>query len=327
MPQPISTRSAIADGLAGWPPPVFDPAGPYAGPISLLGWGLLAVAALVVAVVVAALWIALFGSERRRRQLGGTRTIWIGGIAFPLVVLTGLLVWGLSLTGRLTAPITGAEMRVRVTGEMWWWRVAYLDRDGRTAMHDANELHIPVGRPVVIELESADVIHSFWVPRLSGKLDMVPGRTNIMRIQADEPGVFGGQCAEYCGGPHALMGFVVVAHPPDRFTALMAARRAAEPRAPPAGDAAAGARLFGSAGCAACHRIAGTSANGLAGPDLSFVGARRTLGAGILPNNRGTLIGWIGNSQAIKPGNRMPPYTMLGSNELKALAAYLESLK
>src|SRR5690606_34025701 len=193
------------------------------------------------------------------------------------------------------------EMRVRITGEMWWWRVAYLDPKGRPAMLDANELHIPVGEPVVLELESADVVHSFWVPRLSGKLDMVPGRLNLMRIQADDAGVFGGQCAEYCGGPHALMGFVVVAHPADEFARLMAERR----RPQPAPAAIEGQSLFQSAGCAACHRIAGTPANGLAGPDLTHVGSRRTLGAGILPNNRGTMMGWIGNSQAIKPGNRM----------------------
>src|SRR3546814_11888368 len=106
---------------------------------------------------------------------------------------------------------------------MWWWRVAYLDRQGRTMMLDANELHIPVGEPVTLELESADVIHSFWIPRLSGKLDMIPGRRNVMRIQADKPGVYAGQCAEYCGGPPALMGFVVIAQQPEAFAAFMAA--------------------------------------------------------------------------------------------------------
>ncbi|WP_166036830.1 cytochrome c oxidase subunit II [Sphingosinicella sp. YJ22] len=322
----ISTRSAVGDALGGWPPPVLDPAGPYADPLAMLSWVLFAIAALVLLVVVAALWVALFGSARRKGRLGGTRAIWIGGVAFPAVVLSALLVWGLSLTGSLTAPIRGDEMRVKVTGEMWWWRIAYLGRDGQAVLHDANELHIPVGQPVVLELESADVIHSFWVPRLSGKLDMIPGRTNMMRIQADEPGVFGGQCAEYCGGPHALMGFVVVAHEPEDFARLMAARTAgARPPLPAHPDLARGAQLFQTAGCAACHRIAGTGANGIAGPDLSFLGTRQTLGAGILPNNRGTLMGWIGNSQAIKPGNRMPPYSMLSSDDLRALAVYLEA--
>ena len=313
--------------LDGWPPPIFDPAGPYAWSITTLSWVLLAVAGLVLLVVVAALAIALFGSDRHRARLGGTRAIWIGGIAFPVVVLTLLLVYGLSLTRSLSDPIRGDEMRVRVTGEMWWWRVAYLDDRGQPLLLDANELHIPVGRPVALELESADVIHSFWVPRLSGKLDMIPGRRNLMRIQANEAGVFGGQCAEYCGGPHALMGFSVIAHPPRQFERLMQARLERERRRTAASAAPAGAQLFASTGCAACHRIAGTDANGIAGPDLTYVGSRRTLGAGILPNNRGTMMGWIGNSQAIKPNNRMPPYTVLTGEELMALATYLEAQK
>lgn len=324
MWQRISTLSASADVLNGWPPPIFDPAGPYASSVTTLAWVLLGMAALVVLVVVAALWVALFGREKLRGRLGGTKTIWIGGVAFPLVVLTLLLTYGLSLTANLTAPITGIEMRVKVTGEMWWWRVAYLDRERRPVLLDANELHIPVGQPVVLELESGDVIHSFWVPRLSGKLDMIPGRTNLMRIQANEPGVFGGQCAEYCGGPHALMGLVVVAHPAEEFERFMA-ERLARPAAPIQPQLARGAELFMSSGCAACHRIEGTPANGLAGPDLTYVGTRRTLGAGILPNNLGTMMGWIGNSQAIKPGNRMPPYTVLSGEELQAIAAYLEA--
>ena len=314
--------------LDGWPPPILDPAGPYATSITTLAWVLLAMAALVLLLVLAALYVALFGKDRTKARLGGTKVTWVGGIAFPVVVLSALLFYGLTLTRHLSAPMSGDEMRVRVTGEMWWWRVAYLDGQGRVVVSDANELHIPVGRPVVLELESADVIHSFWVPRLSGKLDMVPGRRNLMRIQADEPGQFGGQCAEYCGGPHALMGFVVIAHPPEEFARLVQARIARENAAPPpATDLGQGARLFQSTGCAACHRIAGTGANGLAGPDLTHVGSRRTLGSGILPNNRGTMMGWIGNSQAIKPGNRMPPYTVLSGEELTALAAYLEAQK
>ena len=327
MRRPISMPSATGDALAGWPPPVLDPAGPYAWSISVLSWVLFGIAVLVVLVVVAALYVALFGSERLRQRLGGRTTIWIGGIAFPVVVLTGLLIYGLTLTSNLTKPVSGDEMRVRVTGEMWWWRVTYLDQAGRPVMLDANELHIPVGRPIILELESADVIHSFWVPRLSGKLDMIPGRTNIMRIQADRPGVFGGQCAEYCGGPHALMGFFVIAHPPQEFARLMASRRTATAPQGPVADLARGSALFSSAGCAACHRIAGTEAVGLAGPDLTHVGSRRSLGAGILPNNRGALMGWIGNSQAIKPGNRMPPYTVLGADDLRSLAVYLEAQK
>ena len=310
----------------GWPPPVFDPAGPFAGSITLLSWALVGMFVGVLAIVLVALWAALFGKRRLRQRLGGKSVIWVGGVAFPVVVLTALLVWGLTLTRSLSEPPQPGELRIRVTGEMWWWRVAYLGADGAPTVVDANELHIPTGETVTIELESADVIHSFWVPRLSGKLDMIPGRHNVIRIQADEPGVYAGQCAEYCGGPHALMGFVVVAHPPHEFARWMAAHRAPAPP-PVTAEARRGATLFASAGCAACHRVAGTRANGLAGPDLTHVGSRRTLGAGILPNNLGTMTGWIGNSQAIKPGNRMPPYTVLSGAELRALAAYLETRK
>jgi cytochrome c oxidase subunit 2 len=311
----------------GWPPPVLDPAGPYATSVSLLSWILFGMGAAVLLVVLAALYVALFGRRELQAKVGGKTPIWVGGVAFPLVVLTALLIYGLSLTRHLSDPIRGDELRVRITGEMWWWRVAYLDGQGREVVQDANELHIPAGRPIVLELQSADVIHSFWVPRLSGKLDMIPGRRNLMRIQADEPGIFGGQCAEYCGGPHALMGFTVVAHEPAHFARLMEARLARQRQAGAPVVAGGGAQLFKNAGCAACHRIAGTGANGLAGPDLTHVGSRRTLGAGILPNNRGTLMGWIGNSQAIKPNNRMPPYTVLSAEQLNELAAYLETQK
>lgn len=311
--------------LEGWPPPILDPAGPYASSVSLLSWILFAMGAVVLMIVLVAVYIAIFGRPGLQAKLGGKAIIWVGGIAFPVVVLTILLVYGLSLTRHLSDPVEGSEMRVRITGEMWWWRVAYLDAQGQAVVHDANELHIPTGRPVVLELESADVIHSFWVPRLSGKLDMIPGRRNLMKIQADVPGTFGGQCAEYCGGPHALMGFKVVAHDPVRFARLMQNRRARETALPSVPSE--GARLFETSGCSACHRIAGTGANGLAGPDLTHVGSRGTLGAGILPNNRGTMMGWIGNSQAIKPNNRMPPYTLLTSEQLTQLAIYLEAQK
>ncbi len=301
-----------------------DPAGPFAGPLNTLAWVLFAMGGAVLLLVLVALGVALFGPRRWRARLGGEKLVWIGGLAFPVVVLSALLIYGLGLTSRLSDDPRPGEMRVRVTGEMWWWRVAYLDGQGREAIRDANEVHIPVGRPVVFELESADVIHSFWVPRLAGKVDMIPGRRNLMRLQADAPGVYGGQCAEYCGGPHALMGLVVVAHEPADFETWRVRRTAP---APAAGLAHPGAAVFGRAGCGACHTVAGTSFNGLAGPDLSHVGSRRTIGAGILPNNQGTLAGWISDSQAIKPGNRMPAYPVLTGQELRDVSAWLESLK
>jgi len=312
------------EGTAGWPPPALDPAGPFAEPINTVSWMLFGVGFAVLALVLLALGLALFGPRRWRARIGRERLVWIGGLAFPVVVLSVLLVYGLGLTRHLTEDPRPGEMRVRVTGEMWWWRVAYLDDQGREILQDANEVHIPAGRPVVLELESADVIHSFWVPQLGGKEDMIPGRRNLLRLQADAPGSYGGQCAEYCGGPHALMGLVVVAHAPAEFEAWRA--RQARPAVPAAGDAR-GAEVFAASGCGACHTVRGTAANGLAGPDLTHVGSRRTLGAGILPNNRGSLAGWIADSQGIKPGNRMPSYPVLSGEDLRAVAGYLESLK
>jgi cytochrome c oxidase subunit 2 len=308
--------------FSGWPPPVMDPAGPFAGPVTVVAWVLFAMAAVVLAVVLVALGVALFGSQKWKRRVGGERLIWIGGLAFPIIVLSALLIYGLSVTAQVSGAAQPGEMRVRVTGEMWWWRIAYLDDQGQEAFQDANELHIPVGEPVVLELESADVIHSLWIPRLGGKTDMIPGRRNFMRIQADTPGTYGGQCAEYCGGPHALMGLVVIAHEPAAYAAWRA--RQAEPAVT---SASRGAEIFSNAGCGACHTIRGTEANGLAGPDLTHVGSRATLGAGILPNNQGTLAGWIADSQGIKPGNRMPSYPVLTGQDLREVAAYLDGLK
>ncbi|EDL48048.1 putative cytochrome c oxidase chain II protein [Erythrobacter sp. SD-21] len=350
--------STMIDALWGWPPPVLDPAGPYSGKVTTLAWSLFGLGAFVTLVVVFALWVAIKGPDKWKTKLGGERAIWLGGVAFPGIVLTALLVWGLTLTASLTEPIRGDEMRIRITGEMWWFRVQYLDASGAVLMEDANEIHIPVGRPVVLELESADVIHSFWVPHLSGKKDMIPGRRTLLRIEADRAGEYGGVCAEYCGRQHALMGFVAVAHDDGDFREWYAERndrlipaglgattpeeplfasrtvgseQSADPR-PVAGANAdfgqvSGQELFMQSGCAACHRVAGTEANGLAGPDLTHVGSRRTLGAGILPNNRGTLIGWIGDSQSLKPGNRMPSYDMLNADELEAIALWLEQQK
>ena len=316
--------AGATDAFAGWPPPALDPAGPFAGPLNVLSWTLFAMGAAVLLVVLIALGLAVFGPRRWRTRLGGERLVWIGGLAFPVVVLSALLIWGLSLTSDLSEELRPGEMRVRVTGERWWWRVPYLDDQGREVIQDANEVHIPVGRPVVFELDSADVIHSFWVPRLAGKVDMIPGRRNLLRVQADQPGAYGGQCAEYCGGPHALMGLVVVAHEPAAYEAWRV-KQAAPSIA--ASIPHPGAQVFDRAGCGACHTVNGTAFNGLAGPDLSHVGSRRTLGAGILPNNQGTLAGWIADSQSIKPGNRMPAYPVLTGQELRDVSAWLESLK
>lgn len=326
MSQPTSSRSDLGEALSGWPPPVLDPSGPYSSSLTTLTWLLLALMLGIFVLVCVALGIAMFGSDRLKAKLGGEKIVRWFGLIIPTCILGVLLLSGLWLTSRLEG-VTGDEPRIRVVGNNYWWRVAYLDGAGQELFWDANELHIPVGQPVVLELTAEDVIHSFWVPQLHGKMDMIPGRVNTLKLQADRPGVFGGQCAEYCGGAHALMGLVVVAHDPAEWQRLIAARSVPRVQTARTPEAARGAQLFMDVGCAACHRIAGTQAQGLAGPDLTFVGARRSIGAGILPNNRGTLTGWIGDSQSIKPNNRMPAYRSLPAQDLTALAAYMETLR
>ena len=219
-------KTETAPGLSGWPPPVLDPAGPFAGPIEVVSWVLFIMGAVVLTIVLIALGVALFGPREWRRRVGGERIVWIGGLAFPVVVLTGLLIYGLNVSARVAAEPQPGEMRVRVTGEMWWWRVAYLDDQGREILQDANEVHIPAGQPVVFELESADVIHSFWVPRLAGKLDALPGHVNVMHLDRLPAGRFSGQCAEFCGTDHTTMRFDTVVHAPAAFEAALAAEAA-----------------------------------------------------------------------------------------------------
>jgi cytochrome c oxidase subunit 2 len=309
-----------------WLPLVLDPAGANARQIATLTWLLIAVVGIVFLLVCAALAVSIFGKARWKARLARYSTILALGFAFPVAVLAGLLAYSLLMTRGLSAGADEVHMRVRVTGEMWWWRVAYLDEQSREIMTDANELHIPAGRTIAIELHAADVIHSFWIPQLGGKEDMIPGRVNVLHLGAERPGVYAGQCAEFCGGPHALMGFKVIAHEEQDFEAWLR-RRQRDPAPPQDELSRRGAELVMTLGCAACHQIRGTAANGQAGPDLTYVGARQSLGAGILPNNRGTLAGWVAQSQTIKPGNRMPNYGTLPAQDLQAVAAYLEQLK
>jgi cytochrome c oxidase subunit 2 len=286
-----------------------DPAGPNAALIAEITWVLFVGGGLIFVAVMALAAYAVFSGQRQR--LSARVLILGGGIAFPAVTLSALLAYTLVRMNTLEAAAEPA-LRIEVTGEQWWWRVRY------PAFETANEIRIPVGRPVELALRSADVIHSFWVPALAGKLDMIPGRTNVLRIQADRAGEFRGQCAEYCGGPHALMALFVVALPPDQYEAWV--RRQQNP------STVEIPKLFLSH-CAGCHSVRGTPAAGVRGPDLTHVGSRLTLGAALLPMNRGALAGWIASSQHLKPGNLMPSFGMLSGSELTELAEYLETLK
>jgi cytochrome c oxidase subunit 2 len=265
--------------------------------------------------------VLLYTAEQDRRSL---RWIVIAGVVIPLVILTGSYLYTLHTIGQTHAE-RDADLTIEVVGHQWWWEVHYVDAAGERWFETANEVHIPAGQRVRFRLRSSDVIHSFWVPQLGGKLDMIPGRTNQFTLQADEPGVYRGQCAEYCAGPHALMAFLVIAQPEEEF------RRWAEEQArpaPPVGDplARAGWEVFSGQACVACHAIRGTPADGDLGPDLTHLASRRTLAAATVPNNRGHLGGWIQNPHRIKPDVHMPAVPM-DSEEFLALLHYLQSLR
>jgi cytochrome c oxidase subunit II len=302
------------------------PMGPEAARIWQLGAIMVLGAAIVMLIVCAALWIAMRGSDQARRRLAGNGAIIAGGIAFPAVALTALLAYGIwAMRASLAPAATSPQLRIAVTGELWWWRIAYPGPQG-DSIAGANEIRIPVGREVEFTLKSADVIHSFWAPNLGGKLDMIPGRENRLRLKADQPGVYRGQCAEYCGGAHARMSLEIIAMPEAAFDAWLAA--ASRPAAEPA-DAAAqrGRDLFLASGCGACHAVRGTPADGAIGPDLTQVGARRFIAAATLPTTPANLAHFIENSQHLKPGNRMPPFRIFKPDELDAIALYLAGLK
>lgn len=282
---------------------------------------------LIFAGVMALLVVALAGPPGWRQRLGARGWIIGGGLVFPVVVLSVLLVHTLGLAGAMVRErAEPAALRIQVTGELWWWRVRYLDRDGRAVMETANEIRIPVGETVELELVSHDVIHSFWVPSLAGKVDLIPGTTNRLRLRAAQAGIYRGQCAEFCGLQHAKMGLLVVAEPPERHAAWLQAQSA--PAAEPGGMLARqGQALFGQARCGVCHAVRGTPGAGRLGPDLTHVGSRLSLAGATLPNGQGALAGWITDPQHVKPGSRMPAYRRFSGEELRALTAYLEELR
>ncbi len=297
------------------------PAGPNAEAINLLWWILFGTCGVVFLATMLLLAFAIF---RKRQEddagppLGGTRFVVLSGVILPSLILLFLLLASLRTSVALRPP--EPTVVIDVVGYRWWWDVHYPDFGIRTA----NEIHIPVGEPVRLRIRTGDVIHSFWVPNLHGKMDLLPEHWNRLNVRASRSGVFYGQCAEFCGVQHALMAFRLVAMPREEFQAWVAQRRsAAEQSDTP--QFAKGRQVFFDAGCNTCHAIRGTAAEARIGPDLTHLASRLTLGAGTIPNTRGNLGGWIVNPQAIKPGNLMPP-TYLEPEQLHALLDYLESL-
>ncbi len=299
---------------------------------------------LIFVFVMALLLYAVFSPARpirERRWLAG------GGLIFPGTVLSALLLYSLAVSNALgnfqgegalrflldcVSNVSRAlgvsagdgDLRIEVNARQWWWEVRYSGSGKDFEL--ANEIHVPVGRTVEVELVTEDVIHSFWVPSLAGKVDMIPGHRNKVVLKADTPGVHRGQCAEYCGGQHALMALVVIVEPEEDFERWRS-RQARDAPDPTDDFLARGRAAFMRGGCGECHTVRGTAARGDDGPDLTHVGSRHSLGAGVLDNHIGTMAGWIAGTQAIKPGSLMPDTRAFDGPELRAVASWLKSLE
>ncbi|MFI4966332.1 MAG: cytochrome c oxidase subunit II [Caulobacterales bacterium] len=309
-------------------------AGPAAAPLTQLAWGLGGVSVAVTVIVAIAL---AWGIWRRRPEAAsgdrgleaigpaGPGLAWIYvGLALSVPVLAACTVWILVVLGQVMHPAQPPRLTLEVTAHQWWWEVRYLDPVAGRVFTTANEIHIPAGEPVRVVLSSSDVIHSFWVPKLAGKMDVIPGITNVTWIQAASPGRYRGQCAEFCGLQHAGMAFYVTADTPAAFNAWREGQLA--PPTPPAStDVQQGSELF-AARCASCHTVSGTPAGGLVGPELSHLAGRATLAAGLIPNDTDHLSAWIADPAAIKPGVLMPKVPLTNPQRAQVVA-YLQSLK
>jgi cytochrome c oxidase subunit II len=309
-----------------------DPAGPQASRITSMWWLMFWVCSAVFALVMIYLLAALYRSARgvdnsviRPSAEAGKKAAVTGAVVLTVIILFVFLIADLLVGRGLSSLSSQSPVTIQVTGHQWWWEFKYADPVPSNIVTTANEIHIPVGQPVELITTSRDVIHSFWVPNLHGKKDLIPGQVTTTWLQADRPGVFRGQCAEFCGHQHAHMSLIVVAEEPADFYAWLESGR--KPAAQPASPAEQrGQQVFLSSTCAMCHTIQGTRANGKVAPDLTHLAGRRQIAAGTLANTRDNLASWVVDSQKIKPGNKMPPHN-LDSEDLQALLSYLESLK
>lgn len=323
--------SLIAMAGCGRPIDALNAAGPQAGRIADLTLLMVALGAAVYVVVIGAMLYAARRGARRRQVAAGAAvehqmTRWVGGaVGATVVVLLVLLALNFR-TGRALASFGDADaITIQVVGQQWWWHVEYMDPAPSRRLITANEIHVPVGRRIRLLTQSRDVIHSFWAPNVHGKIDLIPGYGGTTYFQVDEPGIYYGRCAEFCGHQHAHMGFTVVAQPQAEFESWYRAQLLPAPF--PADSARqAGQEVFLSRGCVMCHTVRGTPAASRVGPDLTHIGSRRTLAAGTLPNTPEHLASWVLDPQAIKPGVLMPP-NRLSPAELAALISYLQGLR
>lgn len=314
---PLASCSGIQSAL--------DPAGEEAGQVATLFWAMVIGGLVIWALMVT---LSLYASRWKRRPISeeaAGRVILWGGVAFPVTVLTALLAYALWLMPSLRpfADEEQAELRIEVVGSQFWWRIVYHRPEGPSVV-SANEVRLPVGKRVEFSLTSADMIHSFWIPALGGKMDLIPGRTNRLSLLANREGIYRGQCAEFCGTSHALMAFPAIAMAQSDFDAWLNVRTSPSTGVQSEGD---GRALFLSSRCGDCHRVDGTSAQGTSGPDLSHMGSRLTIGAAALDNDAETLARFIAHSASVKPGSHMPAYTNLSVDDLNAIAVWLKGLQ
>lgn len=302
------------------------PAGPSAGHLQDLFWLFVVVCGFVWLLVV--LTVAMAVLRRTRAEVAGregrAQVVVTVAVAMTVLIIAGFTVISYAATRGLSSSASDALV-IQVRGYQWWWQVTYPDPRASHSFVTANEIHIPIGRPVRIELSADDVIHSFWVPNLGGKQDLVPGRENTLSFKAERAGIYRGQCAEFCGLQHAHMAIIVIAEPQEAFDAWRAAQ-IGEARAPSTDEEHRGLQILTSKACGACHTVRGTQAAGTLGPDLTHVAGRQTIAAGALPTTRGALAAWVADPQTIKPGNNMP-LVPLSADDLQAVSAYLASLK
>jgi cytochrome c oxidase subunit 2 len=293
---------------------------------------IVAICSVVWALVMIALIFALWRKPRRREPAPSSDAATEHRLTITVVaaVIATVLIIGaftiLSFFVTRTLNVAGNDdLTIKVRGLQWWWGVEYFGSKSDQRFETANEIHIPVGKNVRLQLEGGDVIHSFWVPSLAGKQDLIPGRPNELIIRAERAGVYRGQCAEFCGLQHAHMALFVIAEEPSAFEQWAALQRAnAAPSSGP--ESEAGQQAFLTKQCAACHTIRGTPASGTTGPDLTHVGGRKYIAAGLLETTRGSLAAWIADPQTLKPGNNMP-MVPLNADELRSISAYLTGLK
>jgi cytochrome c oxidase subunit 2 len=323
----IGVLMFVTSGVSGCsgPQSALDPAGRQASRIADLFWGMTIGGAAIWAAVVGMTVYAAYFSRGPHGPRTSRMLILGGGILFPVLVLTGLLTYSLWTLPEFLAPAPEGALRVRVTGHQWWWRVRYL-RHGEAPVDSANEIHLPAGEPVEFELDAPDVIHSFWIPSIAGKVDMIPGRQTRLKIEPSRLGIYRGACAEYCGVSHALMAFYAVVQERGEFDAWLAAQ-ARSAWEPSGREARRGAAQFVANGCGACHTIRGTGAGGIVGPDLTHVGSRLSIGAGVLASSPSEIRRWIALTDDVKPGVHMPRFGMLPEEALQELSIYLKGLQ